>query len=252
MIALDEEEFLEDCLRSVAGVVDEIVVGVDNRTIDHTAAIAKTFGAIVIHFGWEDSFAVARNEVLECAHGDWILMLDADERLLPEGAQFIKQVLAIAPDLSPNLHGFSMLVQNVDLEGKPINCFPATARLFRRLPNMRYVGRIHEEPLWGPNPALTTVRVALMGPPHIQHLGYDPIIMERRAKNARDSHLLLMRLKDDPKDAVALYYMALMARDEGLTGISAYFARRALECGSQTLHSDRIPELENLMKERVA
>jgi len=72
MIVKNEEATLPDCLRSVADLVDEIVV-VDTGSSDRTKEIAASFGAKVIDFPWVDSFAAARNESLRHATGDWAL-----------------------------------------------------------------------------------------------------------------------------------------------------------------------------------
>jgi glycosyltransferase involved in cell wall biosynthesis len=80
MIARNEEGFLGDCLRSVRDVVDEMIV-VDTGSSDSTAQIASDFGARVFRFEWTDDFSEARNQSIEQARGDWILILDADETL---------------------------------------------------------------------------------------------------------------------------------------------------------------------------
>ena len=78
MIVKDEEEMLPGCLAAVAEHVDEIVV-VDTGSTDRTVEIAESFGANVVEFPWNGSFADARNVSLDHATGDWILWLDADE-----------------------------------------------------------------------------------------------------------------------------------------------------------------------------
>ena len=78
MIVKNEEAFLEKCLLSVQGLVDEIVI-VDTGSTDKTKEIALKFTSKVYDFEWCDNFAAARNESLKYATGDWILVLDADE-----------------------------------------------------------------------------------------------------------------------------------------------------------------------------
>ncbi|MGB0333344.1 MAG: glycosyltransferase family 2 protein, partial [Planctomycetota bacterium] len=82
MIAKNEASFLAGCLRSVRGVVHEMIV-VDTGSTDDTVAIAEAEGAIVVHFPWCDDFARARNAGVERATGTHVLVLDADERLAP-------------------------------------------------------------------------------------------------------------------------------------------------------------------------
>lgn len=78
MIVKNEETFLEQCLNSVKGLVDEIII-VDTGSTDRTKEIARRFTDKIFDFKWCDDFSAARNESLKHATGDWILVLDADE-----------------------------------------------------------------------------------------------------------------------------------------------------------------------------
>src|SRR5260370_36190982 len=80
MIVKNEEAYLDACLRSVVDLVDEIVIA-DTGSTDRTKEIALGFGARGIDFVWQYSFAAARNESLKHATGDWVIWLEADERL---------------------------------------------------------------------------------------------------------------------------------------------------------------------------
>jgi glycosyltransferase involved in cell wall biosynthesis len=80
MIVRDEEAVLEDCLRSIRDEVDEIVV-TDTGSRDQSRDIAAGFGARVLERPWDDDFSAARNHSLDAVTGDWILYIDADERL---------------------------------------------------------------------------------------------------------------------------------------------------------------------------
>ena len=83
MIVKDEELFLRDCLESIKNVIDQIVI-VDTGSRDATIDIAKEYKASIYHFKWCDDFSAARQESIKHANCDWILYLDADERLRPE------------------------------------------------------------------------------------------------------------------------------------------------------------------------
>src|SRR5690348_3827247 len=80
MIVKNEEKYLERCLKSVEGVVDEIII-VDTGSTDQTTEIAEKFGAKILRYQWNDDFSSARNYSLKNAKCDWILILDADEEL---------------------------------------------------------------------------------------------------------------------------------------------------------------------------
>src|SRR5512141_1205846 len=81
MIMRDEEEHLARCLRSVQGVVDEIVI-VDTGSVDRSIEVAESFGARILNEEWKGDFSAPRNTGIDAATGDWILVLDADEELV--------------------------------------------------------------------------------------------------------------------------------------------------------------------------
>jgi glycosyltransferase involved in cell wall biosynthesis len=81
VIARDEESLLGDCLLSVA-FADERLVLVDRATRDRTREVAHDHGARVEERAF-DNFAAQRDAALGSARGDWILFVDADERVTP-------------------------------------------------------------------------------------------------------------------------------------------------------------------------
>jgi glycosyltransferase involved in cell wall biosynthesis len=92
MIVKDEEERIGNCLDSIKGIVDEMII-VDTGSSDETVTICKSFGAQVFHFPWNGSFADARNYGLDRATGDWILWLDADEKVDNSDAYKLRDIL---------------------------------------------------------------------------------------------------------------------------------------------------------------
>ncbi|HYF07777.1 MAG TPA: glycosyltransferase family 2 protein [Acetobacteraceae bacterium] len=91
VVARNEEERLPDCLASVA-FADEVVVVLD-RSTDRSAAIAREAGARVIEGGWELE-GDRRNTGIAACTGDWILEVDADERVSPDLAQAVRAAIA--------------------------------------------------------------------------------------------------------------------------------------------------------------
>ncbi|MGL4447158.1 MAG: glycosyltransferase family 2 protein [Aeromonas sp.] len=93
LIVKNEAENLHACLTSLAGVVDEIVI-LDSGSTDNTAAVAAEFGArFFVNKDWP-GFGRQRQLAQDYVQSEWVLWLDADERLSPELAASIKQVLA--------------------------------------------------------------------------------------------------------------------------------------------------------------
>jgi len=79
IITLNEEKNIQECIESLKNVADEVIV-VDSLSIDNTTQIAKNLGAKVIEQSYlGDGFQ--KNVVLQHASNNWILSIDADERL---------------------------------------------------------------------------------------------------------------------------------------------------------------------------
>jgi glycosyltransferase involved in cell wall biosynthesis len=87
ILAKDESPILEGCLKSLAYFSDEIIL-VDNGSKDNTVDIAKKFGCKIIESP-NTLVDEARNIYLEHAKTDWVFVLDADERVLPEDKNLI-------------------------------------------------------------------------------------------------------------------------------------------------------------------
>ncbi|MBI2655567.1 glycosyltransferase [Candidatus Woesearchaeota archaeon] len=154
MITKNEEKYLEQCLNSVKGLADEIII-VDTGSTDKTKEIAKKFNAKIYDFKWVDNFSAARNESLKHATKDWILVLDADEMIEEKDISKIKE-LAESNDFA----GFQ-LEQRSYLENYfegayqnssdfgPVKKYPYyishyLVRLFRNNLGIQFRHRVHE------------------------------------------------------------------------------------------------------------
>ena len=82
LITRNEEANLADCLASLEGIAQQIVV-VDSNSSDRTLEIAKSHGALVSQPADWPGFGPQKNRALDLASEDWVLSLDADERLTP-------------------------------------------------------------------------------------------------------------------------------------------------------------------------
>jgi glycosyltransferase involved in cell wall biosynthesis len=185
LIVRDEERFLEACLRSLVGRVDETVV-VDTGSTDRTPEIAGDMGARLLQFRWIDDFAAARNAAVDASRGHWVLYIDADERLVEFDRAEVERLLA-ARDYACYTVRF-----------RPQSGFTRYRehRVFRNRPELRFRGVIHESLL----PALDELVAregARVGASSIglEHDGYDGDI---RHKHPRNLPLLEKRLSQDP------------------------------------------------------
>lgn len=127
IIAKDEEHHIADCLKSARLVADEIIV-LDSGSSDRTAEIAKEFADVVEVTDWP-GFGIQKQRALEKATGEWVLSLDADERITPELAKEINHHLA-----EPDADAYK-LPWAVTIYGKRLDfgrSGRAPLRLFRR------------------------------------------------------------------------------------------------------------------------
>lgn len=82
---------IADCLDSLSFCDERVVV--DGGSKDDTVAIAEKHGGTVYHHAWTDH-GTQKNIALSHATGDWVLLLDADERITPAGAAEIQRAIA--------------------------------------------------------------------------------------------------------------------------------------------------------------
>jgi glycosyltransferase involved in cell wall biosynthesis len=94
VVVHDEERQIADCL-SCLGFADEIVVVLD-RCCDRSRAIAQGFTDRLVEGAWERE-GPRRHAGIDFCRGDWIFEVDADERVTPELADLVRQVVATSP-----------------------------------------------------------------------------------------------------------------------------------------------------------
>lgn len=206
MIVKNEQEFLEDCLKSVQGVVDEIII-VDTGSTDRTLEIAKKYKAQIHHFKWRDDFSLARNESIKYAKGDWILWMDADERLMPESATEFKKLLR------PEKKAVAYLTQIHSLEADGRNYKISGAhRLFNNHKGICFHGRIHEQVIYSVAELKGEERESQI---KFLHFGYGLQPAARDNKNRRNHKLLEKMVHDEPNNAYAHF---TLAQHYGMTG----------------------------------
>jgi glycosyltransferase involved in cell wall biosynthesis len=105
VITKNEERNIEDCLNSVYGWADEIVV-VDDQSTDKTVPLAEKFAGKIFHRRM-DNEGKHRNWAYAQAKNEWVLSLDADEMVSPELREEIAATLA-----ATKFHAFSIPLKN--------------------------------------------------------------------------------------------------------------------------------------------
>jgi glycosyltransferase involved in cell wall biosynthesis len=201
MIVKDEADQLPRCLKSVTGLVDEVIM-VDTGSTDATCAVAGEWGAKIFHYPWDDDFAAARNFSLEQAGGDWILFLDADEELEPGCFGLIREVIK-----NQRIEGYywRLICLSNPSDRAGGNTYP-TFRLFRNRPYYRFSGRVHENILPSIEKVNPPEAIAYV-PVNLYHYGYAHDIWQSKGKSDRNLKLLQLELADKGPNAYGFYYL---------------------------------------------
>jgi glycosyltransferase involved in cell wall biosynthesis len=202
LIVKDEERCIARCLESISEAVDEIIV-VDTGSTDQTIQIAQQFSKVKLYtYKWNDDYSAARNECLKYVTSDWVISVDADEYLLAEDIQAIRQAAAIYHRSSKPVILSIGILNKVNDSG--LADFTAT-RLFQMNKQLRYWGKVHEQ-IGGPDGLNTadyhrdSVRVRFM------HDGYEPEIVKAKAKIETRVRMLGQIVKEEPDNPIWLMY----------------------------------------------
>ncbi|MDP9016897.1 MAG: tetratricopeptide repeat protein [Candidatus Eremiobacteraeota bacterium] len=204
MIVKDEERFLEQCLTSVAGCVDEICI-VDTGSTDATIEIAKRFGARIERRAWRDDFAWARNEAISMATKRWIFMLDADEELAPESRGSLKTIGMLPAGITALYVACDNLSDDYKGTGSISHLI---ARIFPNHPKIRFISPVHEYVSFDGDEMGTDSRLSDV---RIIHHGYLKEIVAGRNKAERNFALIRRATELHPEDAFHWYNLGMTA-----------------------------------------
>jgi tetratricopeptide (TPR) repeat protein len=154
MIARDEEEHIAEALESVKDLADEMIV-VDTGSKDATIYEAKRLGAKVYEIPWNNDFSEARNAALSKATREWILVLDADERISRGDHETIRALVRETESEAFSFEqrtytnaesGPGLRAPSGDGEAAPRDAYFGVRqiRLFRNGADIRYACELHE------------------------------------------------------------------------------------------------------------
>lgn len=138
ILSKNEEAKITDCLESLK-FADEIIL-IDNGSSDNTCNIAKKFNAKIYRYNFND-FSHLRNKGKEHSSGDWLLYLDADERITPDLEKKIREAVK---DENFNAYKINRVNYYYNLK------WPDTekmVRLIRKKSLIKWYGEIHESPI---------------------------------------------------------------------------------------------------------
>ncbi len=260
-IVKNEEKNIERWLAGVRSFADEIII-IDTGSTDNTVALVKAGRAVVKHFPWRNDFSAAKNFAIEQAHGDWIVMLDADEYFDENSQKKMRQIIGKFHK-QKQVVGLITPFLNIDVNhDNKILSKAWQLRIFRRKPGWRFVGRVHET-LLNANKQVGKRDFVVTEDLQFIHTGYSIDNMEE--KYQRNLQILqaeikkqggitprqfaylqdcYMGLKDYP-NAIRYGRLALEHRAEsGLAGNERKAACQLLEAIWQVNRSDYARELE--------
>lgn len=200
MIVKNEERILDETLKSIELIKEKInteIIVVDTGSTDKTLEIAKKYTDKVFFHIWEDDFAKMRNISLSYCTGDWILVLDADE-VLDNPEEIIK---LFKDNKIDRFNTATIKVRNFSDISKKDSSISNIYRLFKRKSNVKYMGIIHERPIYK-EPLLKSDIM-------VNHKGYikdDYELMEYKFK--RNTKLLLRHIKEFGDDIYTYYQLS--------------------------------------------
>ncbi len=227
MIVKNEEKFLPGCLESVKDIADEIVI-VDTGSTDRTREIAESYGAKIFDFAWQEDFSLARNEALKYCTGQWILYLDADERIVYPPA---KELLEFLANADKTIGGFYCLIESehYQMDGSTEVHRGGYPRIFRNLgyPKIKFIGRVHEQ--IAPSIFQNGLSIQFSNI-KILHLGYNQGREVLESKIKRNYRMLIQHVKEEPLNGYAWYQLGQTLAQMSL----ATEAERAIRMAIQT------------------
>jgi tetratricopeptide (TPR) repeat protein len=225
LIVRNEAAFLAACLESIRPVVDDIVV-VDTGSDDDSPAIAASCGARVFRYPWHDDFGAARNSALELCRTDWILYIDADERLAPCSREEIAQLLAGAREVA-----FRLLLRPV-IGATPYREY----RLWRNDARIRFRGAIHENVV----PSIHAVGAMDRRPIGtcdllLEHVGYEG---DQTRKHLRNLPLLQRQVRITPENLFLWHHLSRVLAGLQRWQASKDVLRHAISLSRKSGHKD--------------
>ncbi|MBI5815776.1 MAG: tetratricopeptide repeat protein [Nitrospinae bacterium] len=224
MIVRNEADIIAETVKSAAPVVDEIVI-VDTGSTDATLNIARSLGAKVFQTEWKSDFASARNFALSHVTADWVLSLDADEKISTSDHG---RILELVKDESVDVY---LLVQRHYLAGPGYDNLKVLTgdypemekghdgfadnraqRLFRRRGDIVWDGRVHENLVCNdPKARFNQVPAGVV----VHHFGKN--ISQDKADAKKQAYLQLSRIKaqERPDDAKAQFELGVQLHELG-------------------------------------
>ncbi|MED2737579.1 glycosyltransferase family 2 protein [Bacillus toyonensis] len=195
LMVKNEKNNLEETIPFFKKHFSEVVI-IDTGSTDGTVKFLETEENIIFkEMKWKNDFAAVRNELINTATGDYILMLDADERI---DEDFVNEMNAL---IKIDEKAFKVKIINVTDKDK-INTSHTNVRLFKNDENFYYDGAIHEQLKHKEGYTPQTSSLA------IHHYGYLSQVVMQKNKRKRNMRILEKELQKNPNNAFHLFNMS--------------------------------------------
>ncbi|MCO4782547.1 MAG: glycosyltransferase family 2 protein [Candidatus Cloacimonetes bacterium] len=203
LIFKNEEKHLPYFLECFGGVADELIL-VDTGSEDDSCKIIKDHGFEFSHFDWCNDFSKAKNYGMSLCSSQWILVLDADERMSQQDIEFVKNILS-----KSDMDGFYLPVVNLRSADwrRDTNSYSSKQyrmNLVRNHKGFHYKYPIHERldiSLESSNASISSIEVP------IYHLGYIDEVCED--KENRNIELIESLYNEDKQNPHLILYHCL-------------------------------------------
>jgi glycosyltransferase involved in cell wall biosynthesis len=239
MIVKDEESSITRVIESIQSLVSETIV-VDTGSSDRTKEYAQRLGARVFDFEWDNDFSRARNYALAQARHEWILVLDADERIAQGDHHHLRALMdepsSVAAVLwqrnyceSPDAEGWQAN-QGDYAEGNGFSGYfdVPVIRFFRNQPSIRFAGVVHEVV----DASLAGKKKRYLDVP-IHHYTYFEKPEVRARKSDFYLELLLKQFRKDPEDMTTWFLLGRQYYTLGKDAEAVVFLKRVVERGTR-------------------
>lgn len=203
MIVKNEEENIKECLDRALEYVDEAII-VDTGSTDNTRNILKDYEKLdkvtVIDYVWENDFSKARNKSIENAKGDYILILDADERIFCDRLK-LEEFL-----LQSNEFVYTITIYNI-YENQEMVVSNGMIRLYKNQ-NPFYNGAIHEQlEIDGKKRLGAAIDDKIC---KLYHFGYSRNAFQIKGKQKRNMDIINAEIERNPKQPFNWYNKGVM------------------------------------------
>jgi len=226
MMVKNESTMIDDCLKSLVGLIDELAIidtGSQDNTIEKIHYFINKYPEIelrLVEVPWNNHFGDMRNKTVELATGDILLQIDADERISYASninAESFKKILTISFQ-NPKFDAASVILQDWQNGIKVMSC--STCRFFKK-GRVLYEGRIH-------NVAKFELENVAFGNVYLNHYGYnlDTKTMNRKLKRTYSG---LMKDYEESKRMHVEFFLAQIFGTRNALNQAIYWGEKYLE-----------------------